>query len=183
MVTFDDMGTSGSVRVTIDFQGGTGVDTQAKLNDIVFNLDPSQSISSFAFVEGIAATKNGTQQIFYSAAGVGTGALAGANILFDFPPPGHDPPLQPGSKSVYDIFGSAGLTAASFNVSGGSQPATSPFIAAVHINAVNNGESGHFKATVTTPPGNPPHHTPEPGAMAIFAAFTGLLAVGRKRKA
>ncbi|MFU7559684.1 hypothetical protein ACMFWY_13495 [Roseiconus sp. JC912] len=183
VVVFDDMGTPGTVRMTIDFNGGFGVRQDTKLNDIVFNLNPAQSITSISYLEGVKATKNGNPSIFWGANSVGSGGLAGADVYFDFPPPGSDPPFLPDSKSVYEIAG-VGLTAQSFNFSGGNQPMVSPFVAAVHLNAVTaDGKSGHYAGVVvSTPPDNPPSSTPEPGAFAIFAALTGMLVGNRKRK-
>ena len=175
VLTLDDFNSSGTVRLTVTFNGGSGVDATARLNDLGLNLDPAKSITGFAWVSGVTVTTGSpsSSQNAYNLDG-----SHGYDVLFDYRPPGGQGDFAPGLTSVYDMTG-AGLTAASFNFTNDS--GKGPYRVAVHINAVNNnGNSGHYTES------NAPPWTsiPEPGSLSVWGLGLVLsgLAVARRRR-
>jgi len=162
VLTFDDSVGPNEVRLTVTFNGGEGVDDTAKLNDLVFNVDTT--ISSFAYVSGVSAIASSPS---YLLDGHGVDGSKGYDVLFNYPPPGDSGTFTVGLDSVYDILG-AGLVASSFDLT--NQLGYGPLHAAVHINAVDNGNSGHYGDTE----GN--GIIPEPSSFLVWGI--GLLGCG-----
>lgn len=163
VLTFDDGIVAGAVQLKIQFNGGSGVNTGAKINSLVLNLDPSKSISSFAKVSGVSVGSAAFSQNAYNSDG-----SKGYDVKFDYPT-SNGSQFAVGSTSIYNMFG-VGLSVASFDVTNASDSPNynkGPFHAAAHINEVNVGKSGHYSDSSISYL----QQIPEPGSIAVWAGF------------
>ena len=171
VLTLNDSIVAGAVQMEVWFKGGTGVNPLAILNDLTMNLDPTKSITSFGWVSGVVVNTVG-----FSPNGYNNDGSHGYDIEFNYPPPTGAPRLTVNGKSTYNMFGS-GLTVSSFLFT--NQSGHGPFRAAVHINEVNVGKSGHYADSDFSFGGA----VPEPTTFTVWFAICGLVAlVGYRNK-
>ena len=170
VLTFDDSFGPNLVRLTIDFDGGTGVDLAAFVDDLVFNVDDSLTIDSFNFLSGLSDVE--ASVIDYVANDTDLPPEEGFDIKFAFGNSNQDR-FNVGETSVYELVGT-GLTASSFNFTNDDG-----IVAYTHINAYENGDSGKFEGSVTHAPNAP---VPEPGASLIWISLLGMAGAFRKRR-
>lgn len=167
VMSFDDSVGPNKVRLTINFQGGAGVDASAFLNDLVFSVSDALSGFTFSYVSGVV-THLGSPTHSMNAQSLSP--KSGFDILFNYPPPTGKPKFFVGMTSTYDIT-ATGVNSNSFDF----MNVANEFKAFVHINAVDNGNSGKFGNTVN-------QVVPEPTALTIWlGTMLGSLAIVRFR--
>ena len=145
------------IRLTINFNGGTGVDATAKINEITFNADPLAVVSGMTFDSGDIASPSiqPYSQNTYSSDGDRY-----YDFEIQFQTSGDT--FDVDDEAVFTITGT-GLTPSTFNFF--SDPGNKgPFLAAAHINAVDDGDSGHYGGG----------EIPEPASVAVWAVIALL---------
>ena len=184
---FDDGLNDDYVRLTIQFNGGTGVDSNAKLGLLNFNVDAT-SITKAVWIESESATRakfdyDDPLANYYNPDSFGSPAT-GFDFKFEFPR-SNKADFEVGQKVVYDIYGSGSGTAGKLLADDFLTLNTDTnylYYATVHLLSVDDGDSGKYGSTGFGDDGDP---VPEPGTIAIWSMI-GLGAVGgaawRRRK-
>ncbi len=149
--TFDDMGTPGTVRLTMDSSGLTASEF---VDEWLFNSDVA--IDSFTYVSGQAADST------YSADAYKADGAGFFDLKFDFPASNSDR-FGANETSIYDLAGT-GITADTFNTLS-TTSSKGQFGSAAHIQGIGDGANGSGWI------GNAPA-VPVPNSMLLFG--TGL---------
>lgn len=175
---FEDQSDDGSiaadtVRLTINFNGGTGVDAVAKINEIVFNGEQA----TVTYLSGSSGTPSPFIQSNPGPPGQGYSSDGDKYYDFRIQFPTSGDTFDVGDVSVYKIVGT-GITAGTFSQL--ADPSDKgPWFAAAQINAVTNGNSGHYGGLVGDGPGP---EVPEPATLAIWSLALGFAGfVGKRR--
>ncbi len=175
-VTFDDMDSAGSVRMTIAMPAGPGVGAGEWMSRLFGNVGPAPQVLgtdlTFAYVSGVTGTV-ATGVDAFQAFDDGT-----FDFRIEFPLDADDPDrFLVGRESVWDITDVGGaITAASFNFfSAPDDGGSGPFILAARIRNTTGplGRGGDWVGAI-----------PIPGAAWLFvSALAGLGLLARRRTA
>lgn len=187
VLSFNDGISDDYVRLTIQFNGGTGVDSDAKLALLNFNVDAT-SITKAVWIEAESFTRakfdyDDPLVEYYNPDSFGSPA-SGFDFDFTFPR-SNKADFEVGEKVVYDIYGSGSGTAGKLLADDFLTQNTDTnylYYATVQLLSVDGGNSGKYGSTGFGGDGDP---VPEPGTIAIWSMI-GLGAVGgatwRRRK-